>query len=301
VNATGRLPIEHAWRTIADGLHIHRWYLHPAPMLRARAAWLRAAHGLPPETPTGWIEHLCHPAQGAGPVAADRMSTVDLCGTRVAVMADVDCFVDPLGFRIARAAALRGRPRLPSDVAAEIGRAVHAAELAYLVEVGVSVLVRADEPVLCPPGTVAVPAAGSAVELAAGLLAEAAVCWLRAFALSAPESGGTEPVYDPAAWAHAVPEAAEHGIRLAVQIRLYEALAGVGTEPERTLAKLRDEAARTVDAVYATAERLPLIACDFLVTMFPGPQRFAKYTGGGGAGQSHWPAPEAAGGNANTE
>lgn len=303
----GRLPIEDAWRTIADGLHIHRWYLHPAVMLDKRAAELRAAAAAPrPWSPTppsdGLVEHVRHPAQPAPPPpppAPDRtIPTVHLCGVPVAAVADEDCFVDPLGFLVARVDRLTGACRLSEDLAAAVTRLVEAAELGYLVQIGVSLVVRTDDEHTTPPLTVTVPRSDDAVGFAAALLAGAAVGWLRLFALSAPTREVREPEYDPAAWTAAVAPDAERGIRLAVLIRLHAAILANGlvsgldaASTRHRLAALCAEAERTTARVYDGAAGLPLIASDLLTTMFPGPRRFEKYQSGAGAGQAQWPPP----------
>jgi hypothetical protein len=288
------LPIEDAWRTIADGLHIHRWFLHPARMLDERANRLLddapAALRADPPGP-GLLEHLCHPDQAEPAAPVPHASTVDICGARVTAVTADDCFIDAHGLSIVRNDRLGTAPALPPELAGAISSLTAAAGLEYLVQVGVSVLVRGDPHQPTPPGTVAIRGGTSAVDIAADLLAGAAAGWLRLFALSAVRPAQPEPTYDPASWRTAVAPAAESGIRIAVQIRLLQALSGHETGSASRLAGLRERAAQALPEVYTAADALPLIAADLLVTMFPGPRRFAKYHGGGGAGQSHWPLP----------
>lgn len=250
--------------------------------------------------PVGLAEHLLHPAQPVPCATWDAMiATADLCGVPVAAVAEEDCIVDPMGFVVVRADRLSGVCRLSEDLTTAVTGLIEAAELAYLIQIGVSLVVRTNNRITAPPLTVAVPESDSAVAVAAELLAGAATGWLRLFTLSAPSKDIREPVYEPAAWTCAVPESAEQGIRLAVLVRLYEALTSVSTPAldldaasiTRRLTELRIAAGRMTSEVYEVAARLPLMASDLLVTMFPGPQQFAKYRGGAGAGQSQWPPP----------
>lgn len=291
------LPIQHAWQALANGMHVHRWFLHTAPMLRDRAehllssAGLEASTGLEPPISCFLLEHLCHagqPTPSAGSVLDHSMRPLTLCGVPVvAVFDDDDCFVDESGMSIVRRTP-SGRLGLCSETAAEITELIESAGLGYLIEVGVSVVVRTDRPRLFPPGTIAIPTEGRPLDLAAELVAEAATGWLGLFTISAPRPDPHDPVYDPVTWPNIVGGAAVTGIRLGAAWRLFEAAAGPArhsAEFIRRLRENRDTADHIRSAVYAAADELPLIASDLLVTMFPGPRRFAKYEAGSGAGQ----------------
>ncbi|WUI00406.1 hypothetical protein OHR68_00830 [Spirillospora sp. NBC_00431] len=292
------LPIQHAWQALADGMHVHRWFLHTAPMLRDRAEHLLSSArpepvtGSEPPISSFLAEHLCHAGQPTpvnGSVLDHSRRPIFLCGAPVVVVLDNgDCFEDEFGMSIVRRDSF-GRLGLRSETAAEITELIESAGLGYLIEVGVSVVVRTDRPRLFPPGTIAIPTRGRPLELAAELVAEAAADWLGLFTMSAPRPNLRNPAYAPGTWPNIVAEAAGSGIRLAAVQRLLEAVAD---DPARRSAELirrlrenRDTADRIRSAVYAAADTLPLIASDLLVTMFPGPRRFAKYEAGSGAGQ----------------
>lgn len=246
-SATVALQIEDAWIALADGLHVHRWFLHIAPALEAQAT----------------------------------RSTVDVPGQRFPLCGGEVVFQTEVGDTVS------------SAVVARAGQLIEHAELGYFIQLGLLTVVVSKRCDPTPPRVGSIAPTDNPLEFAAQVLATAAANWLRLFAILGPSS--SQATGDLSQWQRRDTAIAEHGLGLALRIRLYEAVLarptlpismGIGLDAVRTeLDAMHAEALELRADVYRAAAPLRLIAQDLLITQFPGPERFAKYQDGGGPGQ----------------
>ncbi|WP_030378773.1 MULTISPECIES: hypothetical protein [unclassified Streptomyces] len=284
--STRQYSLEWAWTLLADGLQTHRHYLSVEPLRERyvaelhqkaeerRGAPLPALADLRARFGDAVLAHLLHPAQSADwphHPPARVPATVSLAGTPVVVrrtghLAGCDGIVhgDTL---------LDGEPDLEPDYARAVDRCLGVAGLGFLVPLCAEVIVHGGPPPSRrPPGTVYLaPPQDSPVQYGLRLVAAAARALVSGFAASGPTAVEPDRTWDlgPGTGTLRRDAAAEQILESGLCLRYLTAHA-------RPLEAVLDEVAEAFSEVNTA---------DLLTTSFPGGQRFAKYTDGGGAGQ----------------
>jgi hypothetical protein len=247
---TRDLPIEDAWTALADGLHVHRWFLHVAPVLEKtdRQRW--------PSDPERTAKRI------------------PLCGTEVTFRAESPYRVSPTF--VTQAGQL--------IETAELGYLVRLG-LATVIMSSRPMLIAPDVVRIEPADSPLELAARLLAAAAAGWLRLFAL-----LGPSSRQPTGDLTRWDRAgtdtaegALGLAVRIRLYEAVLAKPDLPI---LAVIGTDKVRTkLAGMHVEAEGIRPDVYRAAQSLRLIAQDLLITQFPGPMRFAKYQEGGGPGQ----------------
>jgi hypothetical protein len=319
-----RLTLEDGWATIADGLHIHRWFLHVEPHLeeleRARYERMRAQRA--PTFPDlsqargtwskGALEHLTHPDQPDDPVPPGRprprtIASSRLCGKDV-ILANMDSVVSGAGDDLVVKASLlvEGMPDPPvgQEALDRVSHLVDVASLTPMVQLTTDVVVNTDETTAADHSEPSsrllrtiyvspsdVPHYGEQIVAAAvGRL-------LRGFLDWNPVQAQERSWWSPSR-RRPVPRAAFAWEVLATALR-HRYLTRILAHPEARLCQYERSACRfrleqvrllvdqLVVDVYDLAESFnELVLYDLVTTLFPGPRQFDKYRRGIGAGQS---------------
>lgn len=281
-----RSTLEKGWSLLADGLHIHRFYLSVEPARerhleqlheQARGRWgdrLPDLGRLRTRLSDALLEHLLHPAQRAQwpsrPFTAPR-AALPVAGVPV-VFAQAPHLTEPEGI-VDADFALHGEPAIDPGYAQRVERHLDAADLGYLVPLCAEVVVHGPQPAGQPPlGTIYLaPPDDTPVMYGLRLVAAAARALMTAFIRAdtvAPESERTWQIGQGEA---GLPrdEVAARSLETGLSLRYLAAQA------------------RRYDAVLdsVAAAFCDVNAADLLVTSFPGSRQFAKYADGGGAGQ----------------
>jgi hypothetical protein len=247
---THDLPIEDAWTALADGLHVHRWFLHIAPALDATDRRQRP------------------------PGREGTAKRIPLCGTEVMFRTEGTDRVAPA--LVSQAGQLIEH--------AELGYLVRLG-LSTVIVSGRPMLVAPRVVRIEPAGSPLELAARLLTAAAAQWLRLFALLGTSsrgpAHGLTRWDHAETDIAEDGLGLAVR--------IRLYEAVLAKPDLPtsmAIGTSEVRTeLAAMHVEAEAIRPEVYQAAESLRLIAQDLLITQFPGPKRFAKYQDGGGPGQ----------------
>lgn len=244
------LPIEDAWAALADGLHVHRWFLHVAPVLEAadeerlpanqeRAAKRIALCGTEMIFRTDGTGRVSLPlvTEAGKLIEHAELGYLVRLGLSTVIMSDATMLVEPRVVRIELANS-------PLVLAGRLLTAAAAVWLRLFALLGTSS--RQPTSVLSQWDHLGLDTAESGLGLAVRIRLYEALL-------------------------------AKRDLPMSMAIKIDE----VGAE----LAAMHSEAEALRAEIYQTAESLRLIAQDLLITQFPGPRRFAKYQDGGGPGQ----------------
>jgi hypothetical protein len=242
------LPVEDAWMFLADGMHVHRWYLHVGNVVQ-------------PPAPRG----------------------VPFCGTLVEFTADDPADLPDM-VALARAEELIDHAELAHFVRLGLAEVTISATHKDFAPFAVSVAPTAG-PLAFAAAVVGATAAnwlrlfellGTSTSRPVRGMGE----WHRA-SIEEAERGIDLAVRIRLYEAIATRTMPGRSSADAVAERTGADLASARAE----LAAMHADAASMLDTVYTAAKSLRLLAFDLLMTQFPGPDRFAKYRDGGGPGQ----------------
>lgn len=307
------LPVEHAWTLIADGLQIHRFYLHVDPLLRRQAAALvRESGAREPVEPEDGRDALAASVDelalrtllpGDGRAQAGYSAPVGASTVVVLPVKEETPSPGSLAFRIDSSA-----PSTPARFTGAV-RMLDRTGLRFLPELAVRFVLEASPHGTGGPGTlhahpmhaalprtVVIRPTPSELDYAEALLAMAARHFLYLFFLidrpapPDPHHGVREALGPSATLFESVVDTYADAVRL----RFLEAVLGDWHLPPADLHRVRDRAralregiAVHLQATYAAIDRIGDVrVVDLLETSIPGERRFAKFMGGGGPGQS---------------
>jgi hypothetical protein len=304
------------WATIADGLHIHRWYLHVEPYRREQAVSLQESHARAYGTGqsltsaaaksvvdtfgAGLAEHLFRQQLMAGDLAAlselrPPTATMELAGRRVI------CAIGRqlIGRRLAvlpAEALYTGSPVLTSSFADEVTALLEQTHLAFVPQLVVDVVVHGDVPET-PMGTVSFDPPKTPDHYAERLLDGAARQLATLFVVTRGMylGGRATPAAEPSGEWRSIEQDGTIGttemtaeiVAASIRYRYWERLARAGHSAAHTmLPGQRELVAAYESVVYDVADATDDLNCyDLVTTLYPGPRQFAKYQTGAGAGQ----------------
>lgn len=302
--------LEDAWRQLADGVHMHRYFLHVCPMREQYMQQLldRAVRSPRDDTQkssapswlTGYLEHAVagtelNASDRYEPVPPSSGPTVTLLERPIIVGNSTDC-VDSRGERVLTRDFLhRKEPRMSPEFADRVSGFLSASQLSYLVTIPVGVIVQ----IQGSPGTpinrklpkhlatIYVPSAHDPLSHGEGIAAGAADLWFRSFWLASPDAADRAEV-SPTTLLRA-----RRILSAAVRFRyLSKLIQNSMTMPERTVClqrlQLVNKQLRSYESkAYQIIESLDdLNLYDFINSFFPGTRQFEKYGEGLGIGQS---------------
>lgn len=326
------LPIEHGWAQLADGLHIQRHFLEVAPLKRdtRRAAYAASAQDRPPLPPFdtlpsiisgALLDHLLDPRQPEPIADAVRRLDASVVNARFAqtpvVAVSAAQLVPGAPYLVdARTLPAAGNA-VPPTVAEAAAAALDVADLTFIVQLNVGVLLVVDRAwtddaiTAASPAsdTVVVPSSATPYQIAEDVVAQAAARWCTWFVLARPDPTLPPPRSWRSPWS-AEPretlafatEILAKSVRLRLRTRVASSAPDLLTARERgaiaaDIDRLRDEL-READEFVAGTERIfevpgqPPVADnnmdvdDLLCTFHPWPRQFHKYWHGAGAGQA---------------
>lgn len=304
------------WSTIADGLHIHRWFLHVEPYRRERVSALRENHArrhgprlslTPTEAESvadtygvGVAEHLFRQELTPDALVALRSSSplpavVRLAGRRVVSVRGEDLTGHSPAVLPAEVLRTRG-PALAPEFAAEVTALLDHTQVAFVPQLVADVVVHGDVTEV-PAGTVVLQPPATPDRYAEKLLVSAARQFATLFVVTRGMylGGRTTPAPAPGGTWKSVEDGSEVGttemfaeiIAASMRFRFWERLAGAGHSAATTiLPDQRERVSSYLPVVYDVAHAADDLNCyDLITTLCPGPRQFAKYRTGTGAGQ----------------
>jgi hypothetical protein len=332
------LPVEHAWRAMVAGMQIHEHFLEVRPMVQERRGQALYDHyraavdpQVPPldslraRFPDAFLEHCYRQPNPAGSRRAWESLrfahiAASIASTAILVVDESDCLADREGERIVDVARLPRAARRPDpEVQRDVTALIEAADLTYLVQLNVKVLIQRSRrrPTTAKPapgqqrflyGTCELYPGEAPLACAENLLAEAAAQWMYCFLLArpAPEavsegtwlSPWTEQRVDSTTMAM---EVLAHCIRLEfLEQSLAQGTVATGgacwrahaerVEREQACLKVVEEFVRDIDASFShpggpDPPYNNLSVRNLLNSHYPWPERYGKYREGTGIGQ----------------